>query len=61
MTKYNSDSMTIEYGKAGQGRQEWVYKFAPRVGAGEGRKRLVGMHAVAKQALGLVSDLFTKS
>ncbi len=54
MTAYNSNFMTIEHGAPGK-RKEYVYSFEPRVGAGEGRKRLVGMHPQAKAGLGLVS------
>lgn len=54
MTAYTSDAMTIEYGKLAA-RKQYVYAFEPKVGAGEGRKRLVGMHTASKEAIGLVS------
>lgn len=57
MTAYDSGAMTIEHGRAGA-RRPFVYKFEPPVGAGEGRKRLVGMHQESKRGLGLVSRGF---
>jgi len=54
MTAYNSATMTIEHGQPGK-RRQYVYTFEPKVGAGEGRKRLVGMHTESKQWMGIVS------